>query len=479
MTVGWSILPVCFAVLASAQVRDECSAPLEYQHTELVKKFSGRQRFSNGEKVYYNCAEDFAPSRGSLAVQCVRGEWTKLTLKCEKKSCGYAGDLPNGQLNYEGNSYLGEKVYAVCNEGYTLKGPSYLICKKSGWTGEFPTCEEGETTCSNPAVANSVKSGGDASVYRVGDSVTFTCSQGFQLDGAQQVTCGPDGQWQPQPPQCLPSPEEKTEQPSINGQPAQPSGNGQSSHTKGGCGVPQIIRNTNLADKYITKTSFASGDRVHYVCNVGYVQAGGSRYRMCKDGKWTPLYLICARKPCGSAGEILNGEFIYTGAEFGDTATAVCDEGYSLVGRATRNCGASGWDGRIPVCEVMVCEEPPEVANAKVQGLQETYTYRAVIRYQCRVGTLIGQREIYCNKDGTWSAPPPKCEEMTCRSPKVAHGYWMGVRKRLYEYRETISIMCKPGYTMTGPNVITCDNDGQWSPSLPKCRRTFRHHLGR
>lgn len=32
-------------------------------------------------------------------------------------------------------------------------------------------------------------------------------------------------------------------------------------------------------------------------------------------------------KLCGSAGEITNGQFAYTGVEFGDTATAVCDEG--------------------------------------------------------------------------------------------------------------------------------------------------------
>lgn len=34
-----------------------------------------------------------------------------------EKSCGNAGDLPNGQFEYEGNSYLGEKAYAVCNLG--------------------------------------------------------------------------------------------------------------------------------------------------------------------------------------------------------------------------------------------------------------------------------------------------------------------------------------------------------------------------
>lgn len=24
---------------------------------------------------------------------------------------------------------------------YTLKGLNYMICKRSGWTGEFPSCE--------------------------------------------------------------------------------------------------------------------------------------------------------------------------------------------------------------------------------------------------------------------------------------------------------------------------------------------------
>ncbi|XP_040008374.1 complement receptor type 1-like [Xiphias gladius] len=463
-SVAWHILALCFALPASAQVPKRCSAPLEYPHTRLDKKFTSRQKFGSGEKVYYDCAEDFTPSRGSRAVQCVEGKWTKVTLKCEKRSCGNAGDLPNGQFQYEGNSFLGEKVYAVCNEGYTLKGLNYMICKKSGWTGEFPVCDEGETTCSSPAVANSVKGSGDVSVYRVGDNVTFACSHGFQLAGAPQVTCGPSGLWQPQPPQCLPSPDGKTEQSSIK--------------ETGGCGVPPIISNSNanLADKYITLTSFASGDRVHYTCDVGYIQAGGSRYRTCKDGKWTPLFLKCEPKVCGSAGEILNGQFTYTGVEFGDTATAICDEGYSPVGKVTRNCMSNGWDGRVPVCEAVVCEDPPEVTNAEMKDPQEPpYTYRSVVHYHCRVGTLIGQREIWCTEHGTWSAPPPRCTVMTCPSPNVPSAYWMGPHNNLYQYRDTISIACNPGYARIGPSTVTCGGDGRWSPGLPICRRTSRH----
>ncbi|XP_070695266.1 complement receptor type 1-like isoform X2 [Pempheris klunzingeri] len=461
-TVGWTILLLSLALIASAGVPKKCSAPPEYPHTALDREFTGAQTFVPGQKVYYNCAEDFSPHRGSRAVQCVDGEWTRLTLKCEKRSCGNAGDLPNGQLHYEGNSYVGEKVYAVCDEGYTVRGLNYMICKATGWTGDFPTCEEGEATCSTPTVANSVSTSGTVSVIRVGDKLAFACSQGFQLDGAQQITCGPDGQWQPQPPKCLPSPE-SSQLPTKEGE----------------CGVPLTFAksNANLADKYITMTSFASGDKVHYVCDVGYIQAGGSSYRRCIKGKWTPLWLKCERKPCGSAGEIINGQFVYTGVEFGDKATAVCDEGYHLVGQGTRNCMSAGWDGRVPTCEAVECGEPTGVTNAKVTGNQEPpFTYKSVVRYHCPVGILFGQNQIWCTKDGTWSAPPPKCKEITCRSPNVPGAYWTGTHRRLYQYRDAITFECKRGYKMSGSRYSACGRDGQWSPAVPKCTRSSRRN---
>lgn len=66
----------------------------------------------------------------------------------------------------------------------------------------------------------------------------------------------------------------------------------------GRCGVPAAVTgsNANLADKYITLTSFASGDKVYYFCNVGYNPVRGSRSRKCLDGKWTKLNLKCERK---------------------------------------------------------------------------------------------------------------------------------------------------------------------------------------
>lgn len=70
----------------TGQVSQDCSAPDKYPNTKLETKYARRQKFSHNEKVYYSCDDDFTAFRGSRAVQCVDGQWTKLTLKCESKN---------------------------------------------------------------------------------------------------------------------------------------------------------------------------------------------------------------------------------------------------------------------------------------------------------------------------------------------------------------------------------------------------------
>lgn len=174
-------------------------------------------------------------------------------------------------------------------------------------------------------MSDSVSGALAATNYKVGESLSFTCSPGFQLDGAQQVTCGAGGRWQPEPPRCLPSPATTTAASATMGREAAkvpvttgseasrvPVTTGRESATiqqeeeatspsaPKECGAPPAtgVPQTSLASKYVSMTTFASGYRVHYLCDEGYQQAGGSRYRKCVDGTWTPLQLRCQRKNC-------------------------------------------------------------------------------------------------------------------------------------------------------------------------------------
>uniref|UniRef100_A0A3Q3X0L7 Sushi domain-containing protein n=1 Tax=Mola mola TaxID=94237 RepID=A0A3Q3X0L7_MOLML len=165
-------------------------------------------------------------------------------------------------------------------------------------------------------------------------------------------------------------------------------------------------------------------------------------YRECRRGRWTRLLLRCTRKDMSH---------LYL---------------HRLVGLGIRNCMSKGWDGRVPTCEAVQCDVPPEVPNAEMRGNHEqSYPYRSTVGYRCLTGTLTGSRDIWCTEDGTWSSPPPTCEGPTV----VADGR--------YQEGDTISVECKPGYTSTGRTTVTCGSNGRWSPGLPTCSPILSRHL--
>uniref|UniRef100_A0AAY5K2U7 Si:ch73-217n20.1 n=1 Tax=Esox lucius TaxID=8010 RepID=A0AAY5K2U7_ESOLU len=539
------LLWTSYQCILTTEASSTCGVPPSYPHTKVADKYIQLNKYNHGEKVIYRCAESYTESRGIRSIMCDNGKWTRLKLKCEKKTCGSAGDLFNGYFNYTG-SLFGDKAYAVCNEGFTLKGMEYRTCKDSVWTGEIPTCEAG-ITCPYPSVANSMKLGEAVSVYRVRDSVTIVCSEGFLLTGDEQITCGPDGQWQTQLPQCLPSVEgelhpgcldyggcsvkigsgclphldlrqryllspcffflvdisctpPKTQERStftvISGlkEVYRPQDSLSFScinnyHLNGSktvtCGLdgkwnpplpnctrmyPDTIRRIDIHYTDIPTVTLCLGDRVRYSCGIGYMRVRGTVYSTCVRGNWTPLTLRCERKSCGSAGEIDFGNFVYTGVEFGDTATGVCNEGFQLVGQNVRHCMNDGWDGRVPVCEPVQCVDPPEVINGEMDGnLEPPHIYRTVINYRCRKGKLIGASEIYCTKDGTWSAPPPECKDIKCPYPRVPNARRIGGITQPLVLGDTLTFVCYSGFVMEGPDTVKCGLDGTWMPALPTC----------
>uniref|UniRef100_A0A3P9HPL2 C4b-binding protein alpha chain n=1 Tax=Oryzias latipes TaxID=8090 RepID=A0A3P9HPL2_ORYLA len=339
----------------------------------------------------------------------------------------------------------GDRVYYGCRDGFTpIDGKPFVECRNGAWSKLTLQCEK--KSCSYVGDLHNGEFIYQGNSY-LGEKAHAKCNKGYTLRGSDFMLCTESG-WVGKFPSC----------------------------EEGDCEAPPPVIGSNayLVDKYAMMTSFSSGDKVYYSCNVGYTARAGSRSRRCKNGKWTQLKLKCERKLCGHAGEIENGHFVYTGVKFGDVATAKCNEGYILVGRATRNCMSQGWDGRIPVCEVAICDKPKKT-NAISKGPEEPpYRYRSVIRYQCQVGTLDGPREIYCTSNGTWNASPPQCKEFTCPPPNVPHAYWMGAHREKFNAMDVISIDCDRGYSIQGPTSITCSRDGRWIPSLPSCQPAHR-----
>lgn len=62
------------------------------------------------------------------------------------------------------------------------------------------------------------------------------------------------------------------------------------------CTNPVGGPNMNLKDDDILLQAFPDGIKVTFVCDIGYISAGGSGVITCKAGEWSPIMLKCESK---------------------------------------------------------------------------------------------------------------------------------------------------------------------------------------
>ncbi|XP_074514636.1 membrane cofactor protein-like [Sebastes fasciatus] len=235
------------------------------------------------------------------------------------------------------------------------------------------------------------------------------------------------------------------------------------------CSRPVGGGNMTLNDDLPT---YPDGTKVTFACNAGYVAVGGSAAITCTAGSWSTLRMKCDRSNCGSAGEVEYGIIDYPeGTEFGDRLKVTCKTGYRMVGKDRLFCGAQGWLGRLPECEVVSCNPPPAPKNVTFRPNKETYTYGEVVQYTCQNDvTLSGSSESSCSVNGMFEPAPPTCIYVECPEPNITDAYWVGGSRPPHKYQATVTYMCNSGFTMIGQSTLTCGIGRQWSPEFPKCQ---------
>ncbi|XP_072512650.1 C4b-binding protein alpha chain isoform X2 [Salminus brasiliensis] len=519
------LLLLLSAQLVASQGSGKCGRPLSYPGKRLDNNYEQQSEFADGQKVAYRCAVGYRQTGGSRVTYCRNGQWEPLhSMMCSRKVCGSAGEITNGRFDHDGNAF-GDKAYAKCDKGFVLQGESVRECLDSGWSGTIPSCVEpgsspplpgsslplsrspspdpsntevAASACKPPKMKNAVFNETKA-VYKPGESLSLSCNVGFQLMGNGSIKCQPAGGWTPGLPKCvvIKCPELKIPHARVLGRRVRfnttvkitcedgfqlkgagriiCAANSSWSPAVPSCGTGQCDQlphypNALPRDQYLSLQQHESGADVRYRCTYGYRWAGGSPSIRCVNGSWTPLEMRCEKKICGSAGEIQNGRFRYTGVSFGDSATAECNEGYQLFGTGVRHCRGEGWDGRMPVCEVIQCPKPQEVPGAEMsEPTEESIQYQHVVSYRCLSGTLIGARDIYCTERGTWSAPPPQCRDISCPFPTVRYGSRVFGFRSSYKPGHSVTFTCNPGWKIRDSDSATCGKNGSWIPELPKC----------
>ncbi|XP_030588762.1 complement receptor type 1-like isoform X3 [Archocentrus centrarchus] len=237
------------------------------------------------------------------------------------------------------------------------------------------------------------------------------------------------------------------------------------------CSRPVGGANMDLKGNNILLEEFPEGTKVTFACNPGYVSKGGSPSITCTTGNWSSLGMSCERRSCGVVGEVENGQIDYQpGNEFGDKAVVTCNTGYVLVGKDRLVCGVQGWEGRLPVCDVVQCESPPQILYGSFSPVKSTYDYNEVVQYTCkRDYTLNGSNPLACSDDGTFKPDRPKCILVKCVEPEIPNGLWSSGARPPYGYLSAVILECRPGYRMIGSATQKCEKNSQWSPGLPQC----------
>ncbi|KAL7859361.1 hypothetical protein SRHO_G00145080 [Serrasalmus rhombeus] len=190
---GWSGRnPTCEAV--------KCLEPPSIVNGELEDV--SYELYEYGQAVTYRCKRGFTLI-GQATISCsINGTFHPSPPQCLDIACEKP-NIPNGK-RVEGTmppyKYKSSLRYE-CQPGYKMNGSGTMICEISGWVPPLVNCTV--ITCpAPPGIENGRINEPLRDVYTYGQTVTYSCNEGFKLIGASKRTCSGDETFQPSPPLC-------------------------------------------------------------------------------------------------------------------------------------------------------------------------------------------------------------------------------------------------------------------------------------
>ncbi len=407
----------------------------------------------------------------------------------------------------------GASVTFTCESGYALIGVDSLTCQPDGnWSDTPPTCEPIEC----PALTAPTNGHVAAASKLLGSTASYSCDGGFALNGAANRTCQANGQWSGAAPTCN----------AVSGCDGKPCQNGATctdlspgytcacvpGWTGANCDVPVDCGSLSApANGSVSVSSTTNGGTATYACIAGFALTGngGNGLRTCQsDGTWSGAAPTCAPITCPAGNPPANGSVAPANPVYGAEADYLCNDGFLLVGAATRICQVDGTlAGAAPLCNPVTCTTAaPD--NGTVSD--PSVTYQGQVNYACNQGFQIGSGDAQrvCLANGTFSGAMPTCIVATggCDgNPCSAHATgctatgattftcacsagWSGsdcnapvdcgalanptngtVNAGATTLDNTATYSCNAGYLANGATTRTCLADGTWSGAAATC----------
>uniref|UniRef100_A0A3Q0S3V3 Selectin E n=1 Tax=Amphilophus citrinellus TaxID=61819 RepID=A0A3Q0S3V3_AMPCI len=307
---------------------------------------------------------------------CLHGECVE-TINSHKCDCfeGFYGDKcplleapENGYINFSGTeSVYNSQCSFTCDQGYTLEGHELLTCDRHGnWTGEKPTCQVVQCERLSEPANGSMKCSDPLGPFSYQSTCVVTCDEGYELSG------------------------------SLASQPL--------------CVAVQCPALYDLENGFV------------------------------------------------SCGEDIDMRFSYK-----NTCSFSCAQGYRMVGPSRVTCtSAATWSQQIPHCEVVRCPL-----------LETPHPLGVVCNFTCDEGhELQGAFSMECTNPGHWTSRPPTCTVVRCPLLETPENSHINCSSSESVYYSQCSFTCDQGYTLKGHELLICDHHGKWTGDKPTCQVT-------
>ncbi|XP_066403389.1 CUB and sushi domain-containing protein 1 [Molothrus aeneus] len=271
-------------------------------------------------------------------------------------------------------SALPEDIHSTFNS-LTLQFDSDFFISKSGFSIQFSTSIA--STCNDPGTPQNGTRYGDS--REPGDTTTFQCDPGYQLQGQAKITCVQLNNrffWQPDPPTCIAACGGNLTGPAgviLSPNYPQPYPPGKECDWRIKVNpdfvIALIFKSFNMEPSYDFLHIYEGEDSNSPL--IGSFQGSQAPERIESSGNSLFLafrsdasvgmsgfaidYKEKPREACFDPGNIMNGTRIGTDFKLGSTITYQCDSGYRIIEPSTITCviGADGkpaWNRALPSC---------------------------------------------------------------------------------------------------------------------------------
>ncbi|XP_014846401.1 PREDICTED: complement factor H-like [Poecilia mexicana] len=424
----WDTSPIC----------QEVTCPRYIDEAHLYRSVNAWGRNKIGDRVRYDCANNYDPASSDRMATCTREGWTPKPL-CRGRRCENP-NIENSRITRGSRTYYnGDRLTYECLG--RNQEPVTITCEGGAWVGIKP-CPEG-TRCQKPEITNGF------AVEPNEGTIYYACNENFKLPtkswwGLAKCENGVFGQLH----SCI---------------------------AKTLCGEASPISNGKMT---ISRT------RARIECNEGYVAQIAEL--TCDNGRWNyhgfTAKTICraTAEHCGSPPKVENAvvtisyqkEYLH-----GSSVTYLCRDKYMMEEEPSITCNAGKWETRNITC-VRMCmfhsKCSPNIINGIVLGLcgklpKVNFSSENIKSTQAMkpLWFMFLVLQAFLNVEFSWSQNVITCE-IGGLDPNM---YVSGLTPigGTIKPGHKLSFLCAPGYQLDGSKETECLPTGQWTASFPSC----------